>query len=148
MHPLLNHASFAYMTNVGLRFTLAGWYQAAKSAKLNRQRTLVDFNTVIGFSGLFVVIHVLCPTPGGFYSDSSSSITHTLEAITDFSTSQTPYPKKTKLTCEHAHYIHMVHVQDMTISPSLVEAKHLELCNSKHIKMQSQNSQLPRHNIS
>ena len=46
------------MTNVGLRFTLAGWYQAAKSAKLNRQRTLVDFNTVIGFSGLFVVIHV------------------------------------------------------------------------------------------
>ena len=58
MHPLLNHASFAYMTNVGLRFTLAGWYQAAKSAKLNRQRTLVDFNTGIGFSGLFVVIHV------------------------------------------------------------------------------------------
>ena len=45
MHPLLNHASFAYMTNVGLRFTLAGWYQAAKSAKLNRQRTLVDFNS-------------------------------------------------------------------------------------------------------
>ena len=58
MHPLLNHASFAYMTNFGLRFTLAGWYQAAKSAKLNRQRKLVDCNTVIGFSGLFVVIHV------------------------------------------------------------------------------------------
>ena len=58
MHPLLNHASFAYITNFGLRFTLAGWYQAAKSAKLNRQRKFVDFNTVIGFSGLFVVIHV------------------------------------------------------------------------------------------
>ena len=47
-----------HMTNFGLRFTLAGWYQAAKSAKLNRQRKLVYFNTVIGFSGLFVVIHV------------------------------------------------------------------------------------------
>ena len=52
MHPLINHASFASMTNFGLRFTLAGWYLAAKSAKLNRQRKLVDFNTVFGFSGL------------------------------------------------------------------------------------------------
>ena len=57
MHLLLNHASFAFMTNFGLRFTLAGWYQVVKSAKSNRQRNLVDFNTVIGFSGLFVVIH-------------------------------------------------------------------------------------------
>ena len=42
MQPWLNNASFASMTNFGLRFTLAGWNPAAKSAKLNRQRKLVD----------------------------------------------------------------------------------------------------------